>query len=1033
MVTCPSCGQENPEAQKFCGECGAKLDVVVPREIRKTVTALFCDLVGSTTLAETHDPEVLRPVLRGYFEEMRAAVERHGGEVQKFIGDAVVAVFGLPVAHEDDALRAVRAGLEMQERLSVANERSSIPLAARIGITTGEVFVPADGTPIIGDAMNTASRLQSGAAPGEVWIGEPTWRLVRGAVVTDPVEPVHAKGKAAPVPAYRVRRVQPSVVRAETPLVGRDRYLSMLAEALRDAIDAGAPVLVTILAPPGVGKSRLAVEFREAVGSGATVLVGQTPSYGDGVTFAPLIELLSEAAGRPGGEAEEVVEGLRERLAGQPDGAAVGDRLAQLLGIGEALASEASWAVRRLLEVVAVEKPLVVVLEDLHWAEGPMLDLADAVVERIHGPALFLCLARPEFLEVRPAWAAGRPRAITATLPPLSAADARRMADHLLGSAPDQVVDRVCEAAEGNPLYLEQLTATLEDQGLFAGGTWLGSDNATVEIPTTLQALLAARLDRLEPTPRLVLERASVEGRRFRLGALRALSPGVASEGFEDAVEALDRRGLIQPENEAAGTWRFAHALVMEAAYQGLSKELRADLHERLADWMVREDAEQADVDESVARQLERALHLREEIGSRDERSAVLAERAGELFANAGSRAFSAMDYVSARDFLSRAVALLPEASPRRIEIVPHLGASLAESGRVEESDALLAEAVELARGADLEREALRASIQLLSNRVFRSQTDAEIAAACEEAERAFETFETWQDEVGMAEAAIVVDNLAYVRAECGLAQRWATTALVRALAAGRAREATQGAGDLVGFALVGPAPFARFARDAQELLAVGEPVADVCAYALLAAAALAAGDEDAFQVHEARRLDAVDGHGLAWLSAAHGMELSFVELAVGRAESAERRLRESLQFFTGIANVWYMSVTEGFLCEAIYSQGRRQEFLRRADTFTASTLMGDRHHLIRRQIVQAWAHLLRGSPVEAEASARQSLKLLEPTDLFSDRVNALLVLADALDARGMDEEAAVARGDAISVLRTKGNIAAVEWLTREA
>ncbi len=276
MVMCPSCGTENPEGFNFCGRCAAPLDSTPVREVRKTVTALFCDLVGSTTLGERHDPEVLRPLLHDYFEQMRSAIERHGGEVEKFIGDAVAAVFGLPAAHEDDALRAVRAGLEMQERLLALNEGSAIALNARIGITTGEVLVPADGTPI-GDAMNTASRLQSSAAPGEVWVGEPTWRLVRDAVVAELVEPVHAKGKAEPVPAFRVLRVQPVATRAETPLVGRDRHLAMLGEALRDAIEARAPVLVTILAPPGVGKSRLAAEFRRRLGNSRRSSSGRPP------------------------------------------------------------------------------------------------------------------------------------------------------------------------------------------------------------------------------------------------------------------------------------------------------------------------------------------------------------------------------------------------------------------------------------------------------------------------------------------------------------------------------------------------------------------------------------------------------------------------------------------------------------------------------------------------------------------------------------------------------------------------------------
>jgi len=336
------------------------------------------------------------------------------------------------------------------------------------------------------------------------------------------------------------------------------------------------------------------------------------------------------------------------------------------------------------------------------------------------------------------------------------------------------------------------------------------------------------------------------------------------------------------------------------------------------------------------------------------------------------------MDFVSARDFLSRAAALLPEASPRRLETLPNLGAALADSGRVEESDALLGEAAQLAGAAGLDRDALRASVQILSNRVYRSQTDAEIASASEEARRAFGTFEAALDEVGMAEAALVVNNLAYVRAHCEEAQRWATTAMVHALEAGRPREAMQAAGDLVGMALVGPVPFTRFATDAHELFAAGEPVADVCGHVLMAAAALAAGDEDAFEAHEARWRDVIDRHGLAFLGAAHEMELSFVEMWVGRAESGERRIREALEFFTQTANVWYASVAEMYLCEAIYAQDRPREFLRRADAFEASTLMTDRHNLIRRQVVQAWSHLLRGSAVEAEASARRALKLLE-------------------------------------------------------
>jgi AAA ATPase domain/Adenylate and Guanylate cyclase catalytic domain len=555
------------------------------------------------------------------FAALRADTARH---IRRVIGNAVVGAFGVPEAHEDDALRAVRAALEMREAAAELDgeiDDPDIRILVRIAIDCGEAFADeaaATEGRIAADVFNTAPRLQSAAEPGDVLVSTAAERMLGGRVDLAPLGPIELKGKAEPVHAQGVLSVRPAPARVETPLVGRDRHLTVLRQALEDAIEDHACVLVTVLAPPGVGKSRLAAAFADAVRERTTVLVGQTPSYGDGVTFAPLVELLTQAAGQASGEAEGVAAALRERLAAQPDGRAVGDRLAQVLGVGEALASDASWAVRRLLEVLASERPLVVVLEDVHWAETPMLDLADAVVERVHGPVLFLCLARPELLEQRPTWAAGKPRAITTTLPPLTPEDARLVAEHLLGpQAPILVVDRVCDTAEGNPLYLEQLTAMLADQGLLANGRWVGSGDADVEIPVTLQALLAARLDRLDPVPRLILERASVEGRRFRIVALRALAPEVSPDEVERAMASLETKGLLQPEDEAGGRWRFAHPLVFEAAYRGLSKELRADLHERLADWMIEEDADQPDVDESVARHLERALHLREELGAR--------------------------------------------------------------------------------------------------------------------------------------------------------------------------------------------------------------------------------------------------------------------------------------------------------------------------------------------------------------------------------------------------------------------------------
>ncbi len=1034
-MLCASCGTENPKGVKFCHECGSAL--AAPGETRRRlVTALFCDLVGSTELGERLDAELLRKVLDRYYHAMRAAIQRHGGTVEKFIGDAVVGTFGVPEAHEDDALRAVRAALEMREAAAELDreiEDPEVRILVRIAIDCGEAFADeaaATQGRVVGDVFNTAARLESAAEPGDVLVSAAAERMLRGRVELAPLAPIELKGKAEPVHAHRVVAVRAVPARIETPLVGRDRHLTVLRQALEEAIEDHACVLVTVLAPPGVGKSRLAVTFADAVRDRATVLVGQTPSYGDGVTFAPLVELLSQAAGQASGEAEGVAAALRERLAAQPDGPAVGDRLAQVLGVGEALASDASWAVRRLFEVLAAEQPLVVVLEDVHWAEAPMLDLADAVIERVHGPVLFLCLARPELLEQRPTWAAGKPRVLTTTLPALSPEDARRMAGLLLGpQTPASVVDRVCHTAEGNPLYLEQLTAMLADQGLLVDGRWVGSEDAEVEIPATLQSLLAARLDRLDPVPRSILERASVEGRRFRIAALRALAPDVGMGEVESAIASLERKGLVQPEDEARGRWRFAHALVLEAAYRGLSKELRADLHVRLADWILEEDADQADVEESAARHLERALHLREELGARDERSDALSERAGEMFAGAGSRAFASVDYITARDLLGRAAALMSTGSPRRLELVPHLGRALAATGLPEEAEVVLSEGVDQARSAGSNRDALRTTVRLLANRIYRSPTDAEIESAAVEVRSALGSFESMGDDVGMAETGLALVEIEMMRGRLEETLQWCFQALRHALAAGRPHEASEAAGNLLASVVEGPLPVDRFAGTAEELSAQDDPISGSTRHALLAAAALCVGDDDVFREHDRAWREVIDRNGLSGLGATLALELAIAELWAGDPRSAELRLRDAREILAPLGFIWWMDSLDGSLCAAVAAQDRPREFLRLADTFDASVTFLDRDISIRRQLVRARAHLIRGSAADAEVAARHGLELARTCDLVLDQADALLTLADVLDARDLHDEAATARSEAIATLRAKGNLAAVARL----
>jgi class 3 adenylate cyclase len=1033
VVTCVLCGHANRDGAKFCEQCGAPLGAPPRGQTRKVVTALFCDLVGSTSLGERHDPEVVGPVLERYYRSMRAVLERHGGRVEKFIGDAVAAVFGVPVAHEDDALRAVRAGLEMLERLESLDRVSPIRLAARVGITTGEVIVEGDAAPVVGDAVNTAARLQSAAAPSEILIGAPTWHLVRDAVAADPITPVAAKGKARPVEAWRVVALRPSGAASAMPFLGRDRPMRMLVDAVADAVEARASVLVTVLAPPGVGKSRLASAFTEAVADRAQVLVAQTPSYGEGVTFAPLLELLAQAAGQSSADREVVAAELRRRLAGRPDGASVADRLAQVLGVADAVGADASWAVRRLLETLAAERPVVVILDDLHWAEPPMLDLAEAIIDRVHGPVLFLCLARPELLERRPTWAAGRPRAFTATLPPLSREHTRQIGSILLGpDAPAAVVERVCETAEGNPLYLQHLTAMLRDQGMLVAGRWIGSDEAELEIPASLHALLSARIDRLDPSPRSLLERASVQGRRFRVAPLRALAGEHGRGGVEAALIELERSGLVECEDEPAGRWRFGHALVAEAAYRRLAKATRSQLHEELADWIAAEDADQADVDEAAARHLERAVALRDELGLRDESGAELARRAGTLFAAAGSRAFAGVDLTTSRDLLGRAVALLPASDARRLEILPDLGVALTETGRPDEAAALLTEAIELARAAGAERSALRATIQLLSNRVYRSPTESEIDQAVAEAERVAAAFEALEDDAGLAEAAIALEYLEFTRGRIARTHEWARRAVTHGLAAGRAREATQGASDVVQTAAVGPMPFAALGALADAFVAAGDPISGSIAYALTALASLAAGDAARFADDERRWREFVDRHGLAWLGAAHGLVIAGVEISAGDAESARQRLDEARDVLVALGDVWWIETLDNLACAAAAAAGDQHRFLRLVDTLDALPVVPDRQLLTRRSVLRARALLLRGLLADAEAAAQRAVDLADATDLVADHAEALLVLAECLDKRGLDERAAAERARARELLRAKGNLAALARLDAE-
>ena len=660
MATCGQCGIEHPDGFRFCPGCGAALAVVArPRESRKVVTALFCDVTGSTALGEELDPEVLRGVMNRYFAEIRATIERHGGTVEKFIGDAVMAVFGIPRVHEDDALRAVRAAAEIRQRMPEVGAEVGVLLRFRTGVNTGPVLVGEGENLAIGDAVNVAARLEQAAAPGEIVLGAETWRLVRDAVEVEALEPLALKGKSAPERAFRLLRVDPAapgVARhLDVPVVGRARELGLLRQAWRRTVDEAGCHLFTLLGSAGVGKSRLVAEVLSGVGDRATVLRGRCLHYGEAITFWPLVEALM-SVGEP---AQQILERLSSG--------------------GSATPEELFWEVRRLLESLASERPVILHVDDLQWAQQMLLDLLDHVVDLSRGlPILVLCTARPELLEDRPGWGGGKLNVTTVLLEPLGPEESETLLDQLGDRLEADARARVIAASQGNPLFLEEMATLARERG-------------TVEVPPTIQALLAARLERLAVPERELLERGAVEGEVFHRLAVRALASERLAAEVGSRLAGLVRKELIRPHpTQLIGddAFRFRHLLIRDAAYDGLPKATRAELHERFAVWMEEHATGLVELDEIAGWHLEQAVRYGHELGRAAE--PALARRAAERLLAAGRRARNRSDITAARNLLERAYEIAPADDRLRVGIGVELAEELMVAGELSRADELL-------------------------------------------------------------------------------------------------------------------------------------------------------------------------------------------------------------------------------------------------------------------------------------------------------------------------------------------------------
>lgn len=1048
MLTCPSCGRESPGDFAFCPACAAPLTPAASaREVRKTVTVVFCDVTGSTALGERLDPESLRDVQSRYFDAMRGAIERHRGIVEKYIGDAVMAVFGIPQLHEDDALRALRAAADMREGLAALNKElerdRGVRIQVRIGVNTGEVVAgdPVAGQALVtGDAVNVAARLEQHAAPGEVLLGDATYRLVREAVEAEPVAPLELKGKAEHVLAWRLLHVSKvtstTLRRLYSPMVGRERQLAQLRQAFEAAVEDSACQLFTLLGSAGVGKSRLVEELISGLGEGAEVLHGRCLPYGEGITYYPVVEAIKQAAGLADFDLPEVVEAkVCSVLEGDEHQGLVSRRVSQLMGVAESAGGEETfWAIRRFFEATARERPLVLVFDDVHWGEPTFLDLVEHIATWSRGsPILLLCMARSDLLDVRPTWGGGKLNAVTTSLAPLTEEQAEELVANLLGSADLQaeLAERLVAIAEGNPLFVEETLAMLIDDGLVVreDALWvMVGDLSVVTVPPSVQAILAARLDRLTPEERMVLEAAAVVGKDFFVGAVVNLVPEEARARVPSDLMALEGKELIRPERTTLpgeDAFRFRHLLIRDSAYEAIAKSQRANLHERLADWLERVAGEAVlEQEEIVAYHLEQAHAYRTQLGPSDERSIAIGRRAANRLASSGRRALGRGDSVAAVNLLQRALTVGPPGSVERGAIFYDLGIVLDEVGDVNATFAALDEAVRLASASgdrSLEWLARIERSEVLTDADPHSKSTEECRDELEEAVREFEEL---GDEAGLATAWTKLAYLEFMPCRYDGAERAARRAVEHARRCGDERLLADALRFMLFSQHFGSATPKEGYRTLDELFK------DISRTRALEASALVVRGfyhcmEGSFD--EARRLiglgiEISEALGLRFMVAIHESFLGDMESEAGETIAVEGAFRRSYEILDEIGAEGSKSTAAASLAGALCALGRFDEAEEYAAIARIVAAEDDLASQVLGRSAQAVVLASRGELAEAEQLGRDAVEILTDAEAPALQGEVRMELARILRMAGKPAEAEQAAREALALFERKGN-----------
>ncbi len=929
---------------------------------RKLATVLFADLVGSTELLDGQDPEITRRRVTTFFDGVQRCIETHGGTVEKFAGDAVMAAFGIPLAHEDDADRAVRAGLGILDHVR------ELGLEARVGIEAGEVVVDeTDSTFATGEAVNVAARLQQAAAPGEILMGEAAHRLTVGRIEAESAGPLELRGFRNPIAAYRAiaaRDGQPHA-KVSAPFVGRTSELDLLENTLDRTIRDRRPHVFTVYGEPGVGKSRLIREFLAGV-EGTTILTGRALPYGEGVTYWPLAEMVKAAAGITD---DDPMETAKQKLIECCGDEAIAELLGLASGVMEAVegergAPEIAWAAREFADELADVQPLIMVFEDIHWAEEPLLELIDHLAQWVRERALLiLCLARPELLDVRPGWGGGRVRSTAIELEPLGREDSEALADALLEEhqVTGKVRARLLDKAEGNPLFVEETVRMLVEQGSDGGD----------RIPDSLQAMIGARIDRLPAGAKIVLQRGSVIGRTFWAGAIDHLSPEYDADELEDLLDDLLLRDLVSREERSTiggeAAYRFKHVLIREVAYGGLSKSGRAEYHTRFAEWL-REKADK-ELLEIRAYHLDQACLLYAELDGHP--SEELARTAAKALGSAGKRALARESNLSARKLLLRSVEL--ESTLGRRFLAARAAWQLGDLPVVRDEMTVLAE--EAAAGGDraIQSRALTALSEVAAS------LDGELGRAAELADEALAVVEA-DDHDGRFRA---LDRRARVARWAGReaeAEEYLQQALEAARAAARkdheARAALQLAGIYIG----------RMEEDK------AEPLID---------RALALAEESGSIV--ARASAAQSKGGL------HRVRRQY--------EEAEGWLTKALDLYRETASVSEIAWTSRQLAQVAWETGnpaKAEKLFRESIRLLAP--MKERGTLCESQRLLAQLLLAEGRIDEAEKFALAGRETVSAEDVLS-RATTRIALAQVRAAQGRDEEAETLFGEAVEII----------------